>query len=88
MAFKFLLFQENNEGYTLATANRLYTQTGFETKNEFSSILSKSFHAEAQRLDFAKSAESATTINKWVEEATRDKIKNLISSGMTIFLYN
>ena len=73
------VFQEKNEGYTLATANRLYVQNGFEVKSEFKDTVSKSFHAESEQLDFGRADESAAKINKWVEETTHDKIKDLIA---------
>ncbi len=80
-------FQAKNEGYTLATANRLYVQNGFEIKAEFKDTVSKYFHAESEQLDFGKSDESAAKINKWVEETTHDKIKNLISPSMLSLTY-
>jgi len=37
--------------------------------------------AEIEQLDFSKATESASTINKWVEDTTRGKITDLITPG-------
>lgn len=60
----------------------MYSQTGFGINNEFSSKIRDNFFAEIQQLDFAKAAQSAATINDWVEKTTRGKIKDLIPAGM------
>lgn len=64
---------------TINTANKIYPMQGFDVKKEYLDVLSKNFHSDVQAVDFAKSSESASTINQWVAEKTREKIKNLIS---------
>lgn len=64
---------------TINTANKIYPNVGFDVKKEFLDLLGKHFHSDVQQVDYSKPNESAATINKWVEEKTKDKIKNLIS---------
>lgn len=52
----------------------------YSIKRSFNDVAVKSFASESQNLDFSKSAQSAATINKWVEDHTNNKIKNLISA--------
>ncbi|CAG7820064.1 unnamed protein product [Allacma fusca] len=73
--------QETTEGYTLAAANRLYSQIGFDLRKEFSDSIQSAFGAEVQQLDFSNSAASAAEINNWVEKTTNNKIKDLISAS-------
>ncbi|CAG7820063.1 unnamed protein product [Allacma fusca] len=72
--------QETADGYTLAAANRLYSQIGFALKKEFSDSIQSAFGAEVQQLDFSNNAASAAEINNWVEKITNNKIKELISA--------
>lgn len=53
----------------------------YSVKRTFNEVASKSFASEAQSLDFAQSAQSAGTINGWVEDNTNNKIKDLIKSS-------
>jgi serpin B len=51
----------------------------YSVKKSFNEVATKSFASEAQSLDFAQNEQSAATINKWVEDNTNNKIKDLIS---------
>jgi serine protease inhibitor len=71
------------EGYELRIANRLWGQNGYKFLPAFLKITRDDFGAELAQLDFAGNAETARrTINKWVEEKTADKIKDLIGPGV------
>lgn len=61
------------------TANKIYPNVGFEIKKDFLDLIAKHFHSDVQQVNYSKPAESANTINQWVAEKTKDKIKNLIS---------
>lgn len=63
---------------SLKVANKVYVMENYRIKPEFSAIATKKFNSEAQTLNFARAAESAAVINKWVEDKTNDKIKDLI----------
>jgi serpin B len=52
----------------------------YSVKRSFNEVATKSFASEAQSIDFSQSAQSASTINGWVEENTNNKIKDLISA--------
>lgn len=64
---------------TITTANKIYPNVGFDVKKDFLELVTKHFHSGVHQVDYSKPAESADTINQWVAEQTRDKIKNLIS---------
>lgn len=63
----------------LKIANKIYVMKNFTPKDTFKKIARESFKSDAQTLDFKDKQMSASTINKWVEDQTNDKIKNLIS---------
>jgi len=63
----------------LKVANKVYVMESYRINPEFDIIAKKQFYSEAQTLNFAKATESASTINKWVEGKTNDKIKDLIA---------
>ena len=64
---------------TLLTANKIYLMEGYELLPEFSNAITKNFLSEVELLNFAANEEAAATINAWVEEKTKEKIKNLIN---------
>ncbi len=77
------LNDEKRKGYKLAVANRLWGQKGYSFRPNFLNTTRKYYGAELAQVDFAKAAEKARqTINKWVEEQTQDKIKDLIPEGV------
>ncbi len=69
--------------YELVVANALWGQEGYKFLNSFLTVVRKNYDGCLQEVDFAKNADQARkTINAWVEEKTRDKIKELIKPGM------
>jgi serpin B len=71
------------KGYELRIANATWGQNAYPFLPEFIANVQKHFRAEARSLDFAGDSEgSRVTINRWVEEMTKDKIRDLIPSGM------
>ena len=68
--------------YTLSTANALWAQKDFTFLKDYFDVTDKYFEGKVTNLDFAKDTEnSRQTINKWVENQTNDKIKDLIPKG-------
>ncbi len=66
----------------LVTANALWGQTGYPFKAEFTGILGNSYKAGFNTADFKADPEKERlAINKWVEEKTAEKIKNLLPAG-------
>lgn len=71
-----------SEPITLAIANRLFAQTGYDFREPFRALVKKYYGAPFELLDFRKDAPGATQhINKWVAEQTRDRIRDLIPAG-------
>jgi serpin B len=69
--------------YELYVANALWAQQGGEFRRDFLEIGTRHYDAGLNRVDFAKGTEDArNTINRWVAEQTRDKIKELLGKGV------
>ncbi|MEX1117263.1 MAG: serpin family protein [Terrimicrobiaceae bacterium] len=67
---------------TLTIADRLFGQVGYPFHPDYLALLKKEFEAPLELADFIKSPRAAEKrINAWVEEQTRDRIKNLIPGG-------
>ena len=72
-----------HSGFELSIANALWGQSGYEFHKEFIDITGDHYDAGFKEVDFVKDTEQARgTINRWVEEKTRDKIKELIKPGI------
>ncbi len=60
-------------------ANRIFGQTDYPFRDSYLTLLANGFGAPLQSLDFAAAPDpSRVTINDWVANVTRDKIKDLI----------
>jgi serpin B len=68
-------------GYQLNIANALWGQKGYGFLPAFLDLNKKYFGSGLTELDFAQSEAARKTINTWVEQQTKDKIKDLIPSG-------
>ena len=70
-------------GAELHVANALWTQTGLATLPAFQATVKNLYGAGLTPLDFRRTPEKARmTINAWVEQQTRDRIKDLIPEGV------
>ena len=70
-------------GAELLVANALWTQTGLATLPAFQATVKNLYGAGLTPLDFKRTPEKARmTINAWVEQQTRDRIKDLIPEGV------
>ncbi|XP_078606181.1 leukocyte elastase inhibitor-like isoform X3 [Branchiostoma floridae x Branchiostoma japonicum] len=71
-----------SDKYTLQTANRLYGEQTYSFLQDFLDATKKNYGAELAAVDFKGAAEQVRgTINQWVEEQTKNKIKDLIPAG-------
>jgi len=71
---------QKQKGIELSIANALWGQKGYSFLDEFLNLVKKSYNAGFQQVDFENETEKAlVTINKWVEEQTKNKIKDLVS---------
>lgn len=66
--------------YELSAANAYWLRNGANLKGEYKNVIELYYLAHGQQLDFAGDpGGSADTINKWVEQETNGKIKDLLS---------
>lgn len=76
---KSLQADSETKGYQLHVANALWGQKGYGFRQDFLSMLKTSYGAGLNEVDFQTATEAARrTINAWVEQQTKDKIKDLI----------
>ena len=67
--------------YQLTTANAIWAQKGFPWREEFKARVAK-YGAGLRDANFASQPDvERQNVNKWVEEQTKDKIKELLKSG-------
>ena len=72
----------NTGGNELLTANGLWVQKGFAIQPAFENTLANNYHAPLSLLDFHANPDAARAqINRWTEEHTKEKIKNLFPAG-------
>ncbi len=79
---KQLVRDEKSRGYQLLLANALWGPKGVSPLKEFLDLNKNYYGADFSQLDFANETEkSRQIINFWVEEKTKEKIKDLIPPG-------
>ena len=67
----------------LGIANSLWPQKGYKFLDEYMALIKKHYGVSSTAADYTNACEEArTTINKWVEGKTRQKIKELIKPGI------
>jgi len=71
---------KGDENYTLDAANQMYVADNYQLVSHFQSTMKEVFGAEAQSVNFGDEA-TRVMINKWVEDYTHQKIKDLLPSG-------
>jgi len=72
-----------DRAYSLNVANRLWGQKGYGFMPKFLTVTRENYGAELAQVDYGGAAEAARVeINRWVEEMTQEKIKDLIPSGV------
>ena len=77
------LQESNAAGNEPLAANRLFVQNNLSAVQEFVEATKKFYDAEIALVDYQKDAEGARKeVNDWVEEKTKQKIKNLIPGGV------
>jgi serpin B len=71
---------DQKQGFRLDVANRLWGQDGYKFLPDYLQVTRDDYGAELARLDFRQPEAARQAINRWIEEQTQDKIKNLIAS--------
>ena len=68
----------------LRSANRLYGQGSFDFREPFLTLLRETYRAPLERVDFVNNPRGSVdkSINRWVEEQTAGRIRNLIPPGV------
>ncbi len=64
--------------YELSVANALWGQEGLSFEVPFLDALEKGFGAPLQRIDFRRSEEARSRINRWVEKNTKGRIQDIV----------
>ncbi|MFO0965726.1 MAG: serpin family protein [Gemmataceae bacterium] len=78
-----LLGKDPKRKFALSLANRLFGQKGYGFLPEFVKTTSDYYGAGLEEVDFVGATEAARRhINKWVEDQTHDKIKELLKKGI------
>ena len=72
----------STDDFTIKTANKLFIKKDFSILRKFQQILSRSFQSSIQEIDFGDPKSAANEINNWVEDKTREKIRDLILPDM------
>ena len=73
------LTKETEHGYELSIANALFPHKGTHFLTRFKEIAAQDFDAKLQSVDFEVPDNALETINNWIDEKTRGKIKNLVT---------
>jgi serpin B len=66
----------------ISIANAIWAQKGFPWEKDFIELTRKHYGAGTIEVDFADSEAARKRINDWVEKQTKEKIKDLIGSGV------
>jgi serpin B len=73
---------DTREPFTIRPANSAWGQGGYPFLDDYLGILAENYGAGLQLLDYVGDPEgSRAIINDWVEDATEDRIKDLIPEG-------
>jgi serpin B len=67
--------------YQLSIANALWGQQGMPFRQEFLTETQRDYGATLHPLDFRQPEQARQTINHWVEEQTKNRIKDLFAPG-------
>ncbi len=76
------LADDRGEGFTLNLVNSIWAQKGYAFLTDFLDVLKGSYDTGMRLADFAADPDAVRdAINMWVEEATHDRIVDLIPQG-------
>jgi serpin B len=73
---------QTGQGPELAVANALWGRRGLDLRSDFLERSRQRFGAGLDEVDFAQPEAARQRINRWVEDATRNRIRDLIPPGM------
>ncbi len=71
-----------NSKFDLSAANALWAQNDYKFLNDYIATIEQYYAGKATNVDFKNATEKTRqTINKWIEDKTNNKIKDLFSQG-------
>jgi serpin B len=74
---------DKDRPFQLYVANALWGQRGFDFQKAFLDLVRQDYGAGLREVDFKRATEEARqTINRWVEDQTNHKIRDLIGTGV------
>ena len=71
-----------NGGVRLAIANSLWPQEGYRLRRAYLNLVKKHYQTRITRVDYTEADAAREKINTWVEEATENRIQDLIGAGV------
>jgi serpin B len=76
------IVNKREKEYDLNAGNALWVHFDYPFLEEYVDLIEKEYRGKVSNLDFVRKTEiSRTTINKYIEEKTNNRIKNLLSEG-------
>ena len=76
------LLLDEESAYEINIANSLWLEQTYPFRPQFLAILTEAYGAAARQVDFIRNADpTRLQINQWVEEQTKNKIKDLLAPG-------
>lgn len=73
--------QQSNQHISIA--NGIFVQNGYSIRQDFIDGIQSTYKSTVQRLDFQHKSELSTRyINRWIEEKTEGKIREIFSSSL------
>jgi serpin B len=66
--------------FQLIIANAIWSQQGFLIADTYLNLLAQQYGVGLRTVDFEEQQQSTATINSWVTDQTRDRIKNIVSA--------
>ncbi|MBM3199571.1 serpin family protein [Candidatus Woesearchaeota archaeon] len=76
------IINKREKSYDLKTANALWVEKTYKLLSDYTKTIKKYYGGKLNNLDFKNNSEgSRTKINKWVENQTNKKIKDLLPKG-------
>lgn len=73
---------EDDRAFTLEIANALWAQRDAHVEQAYLDLLSEFYADGMHTLDFSQSQQAADLINRWAQENTNDKIKEIATPNM------
>lgn len=74
---------DSNDSWSseLTFANSIWLNKGYSLTDEYSNVVTDSYRAKAETLDFADGDVACQTINDWCNETTRGLVPKIVDSG-------